>query len=176
MDDAGAADGASALVPAGVIARPVTTLGRPGAASDDLPPGRQRHGWRLPAEARSVPSMRRGLRALLDDTELPADELYDLLLAACEATTNAIDHAQEPTEPFVDVTFEVGDGDGVVTIVVRDHGTWRHGPARPHRGRGMAMMGALTDMTVDAHANGTTVTLRSRPSTGQGSVEEEDAG
>ena len=65
--------------------------------------------------------MRRGLRVFLDDTGLGPDELYDLMLAACEAATNAIEHAQQPTEPYFDVLFEVDAGR--VTIVVRDHGT-----------------------------------------------------
>jgi anti-sigma regulatory factor (Ser/Thr protein kinase) len=126
------------------------------------------HGWRLPARPESVPAMRRELRMLLDDTDLPDGEVYDLLLAACEATTNAIEHACEPTEPFVDVLFEVVDGR--VTIVVRDHGRWRDGPATLHRGRGLPMMRLLADTAVQTYPHGTTVTLRSRPSAASSTV------
>jgi anti-sigma regulatory factor (Ser/Thr protein kinase) len=128
-------------------------------------------GWHLPATSVSVPSLRRGLRSVLDETGLPDDQLYDLLLAACEAATNAIEHAQKSTEPFIDVHFEVGDGQ--VTIVVRDHGQWRDGPGTPLRGRGLAMMRALADTTVDADPEGTTVTMRSR--SGEGLPATQDA-
>jgi anti-sigma regulatory factor (Ser/Thr protein kinase) len=117
-----------------------------------------RREWRLPSTERSVCSLRHGLRSFLDDTGLSPDELHDLLLAACEAATNAIEHAQHPSEPYVDVLFEVEDGQ--VTIVVRDHGQWRDGPTGPHRGRGLVMMAALADTTVTSLPEGTTVTLR----------------
>jgi anti-sigma regulatory factor (Ser/Thr protein kinase) len=117
-------------------------------------------GWRLPATPISVPAMRRDLRTALAESGLPEDELYDLLLAACEAATNAIEHAQQPTVPFVDVLLDVTDGQ--VIIVIRDHGRWRHGPPTPHRGRGLSLMRDLADTAVDPLPNGTTVTIRSR--------------
>jgi anti-sigma regulatory factor (Ser/Thr protein kinase) len=117
-----------------------------------------RQEWRLPSTGPSVRSLRHGLRAFLDDTGLPPDELHDLLLAACEAATNAIEHAQQPTEPFFDVLFEVEDGQ--VTIVVRDHGQWRDGPTGQYRGRGIQMMSALVDTTITSLPQGTTVTMR----------------
>lgn len=118
-----------------------------------------RQEWRLPSTELSVRSLRRGLRVFLDDTGLAPDDLNDLLLAACEAATNAIEHAQRPSEPFFDVLFEVEDGQ--VTIVVSDHGTWRDGPTGPFRGRGLQMMSALADTTVTSLPHGTTVTMRS---------------
>ena len=99
------------------------------------------------------------MSAVLDDTGLGRDEAHDLLLAVGEAVTNAIEHAQRPGRPHVDVIVEVADGR--VTVVVRDHGQWRDGPAGPHRGRGMAMMSALAETTVRTAAHGTTVTIRS---------------
>ena len=36
-----------------------------------------------------------------DGAGVDDDQAYDLLLAACEAATNAVEHAQEPTEPYV---------------------------------------------------------------------------
>lgn len=117
-----------------------------------------RQEWRLPSTELSVRSLRHGLRVFLDDTGLAPDDLFDLLLAACEAATNAIEHAQQPSEPFVDVLFEVEDGQ--VTIVVRDHGRWRDGPTGPHRGHGLPMMSALADTTVTSLPHGTMVTMR----------------
>lgn len=136
------------------------TGGRTGGSS-----GARRHEWRLPAAESSIPSLRRGLWAVLDGTGSPADQLYDLVLVACEAATNAIEHAQHPTEPFVDVVFEIEDDQ--VTIVVRDHGQWRDGPSGPHRGRGLVLMRALADTTVTRLPKGTTVTIRhSTPGSG----------
>jgi anti-sigma regulatory factor (Ser/Thr protein kinase) len=107
-----------------------------------------------------VTVLRRGLNDFLREAELTDDERYDLLLAACEAASNAIEHAGNPSEPFFDVLTEIGDAG--VTIVVCDHGQWREAPAGTYRGRGLAMMRVLVDATVDARPQGTTVTLRSR--------------
>ena len=60
--------------------------------------------WRLPSEAAAIPVLRRRLRSWLDVSGVEPDDAYDLLLAACEAATNAIEHAQDPTEPYFDVT------------------------------------------------------------------------
>lgn len=128
------------------------------ATDADHAPAAVRQEWHLPATGLSVPTLRNGLRVFLDDTGLAPDQLHDLLLAACEAATNAIEHAQQPSEPFFDVLFEVEDGQ--VTIVVRDHGCWRDGPTGAYRGRGLQMMSALADTTVAALPHGTTVTLR----------------
>ena len=116
--------------------------------------------WRFPANAHAIPALRRALRRLFTTAGLDDELAYDLLLAACEAATNAVEHAQDPTEPFIDVHFEVAEGQ--VTITVQDYGRWRNGPATPLRGRGLAMMHVLADTTVDADREGTTVTMRSR--------------
>jgi anti-sigma regulatory factor (Ser/Thr protein kinase) len=98
------------------------------------------------------------LGAFLGAIGLSDDAFYDLILAASEAATNAVDHPQHPTEPFFDVAAEVEDGR--VTIVVRDHGQWLPPTPSAHRGRGLAMMRVLADTTVDAGTHGTTVTIR----------------
>ena len=41
---------------------------------------------------------------------LPDDEIDDLVLAACEAAANAVEHAVHPTEHFFDLTAETEDG------------------------------------------------------------------
>jgi anti-sigma regulatory factor (Ser/Thr protein kinase) len=105
--------------------------------------------------------LRRGLSEFLRGCELSDDERYDVLLAACEAVSNGIEHAQNPREPCVDVMAEIGEA--AVTVVVRDHGQWREGDTAEHRGRGLAMMWILADTTVAASPQGTTVTIRSSP-------------
>ncbi len=137
----------------------------PGATAHNGGPAGPRQHWRLPATGRSVTVLRRALEAFLREAQLSDDNRYDLLLAACEATTNAIEHARNPTEPFFEVLAELGDAR--VTIVVCDHGQWRDAPAGTHRGRGLAMMWLLADTTVAAGRHGTTVTIRSSPRHGR---------
>ncbi|SEP01903.1 ATP-binding protein [Trujillonella endophytica] len=114
--------------------------------------------WRLPSTGASIPALRRRLRALFADAGLDEDLAYDLLLAACEAATNAVEHAQEPSEPFVDVTVEVGPDE--VVVAVRDHGHWRERVPSMDRGRGSMLMSAFAAVTATPSAEGTTVVIR----------------
>ncbi|WP_083606093.1 ATP-binding protein [Geodermatophilus obscurus] len=109
--------------------------------------------------------MRRALDAFRRESDLSEDERYDLLLAACEAISDAIEHARNPTEPFFEVLAEIGDAQ--VTITVCDHGRWRDAFAGTDRGRGLRVMWLLTDTTVAAGRDGTTVTIRSSPRHGR---------
>jgi anti-sigma regulatory factor (Ser/Thr protein kinase) len=146
-----------------VVGSPDTAAGpldRPPLAG----PAPQRH-WRLPATVRSVTVLRRALEDCLRQVQLSDDERYDLLLVACEATSNAIEHAWNPTEPFVEVLAEIGDAR--VTITVCDSGRWRDAVAGTDRGRGLQMMWLLADTTVAAGRHGTTVTIRSSPRHGR---------
>src|SRR4051794_16339232 len=63
--------------------------------------------WRFPSTALSVRTMRGELRPFLLESGLPDPEIDDLVLAACEAAANGIEHARHPTEPFFDVEAEV---------------------------------------------------------------------
>ena len=140
--------------------------GRPSSDTlhNDGPTG-PRLQWRLPATERSVTVLRRALDAFLGEADLSDDERYDLLLVTCEAASNAIEHARNPTQPFFETVAEIGDGR--VTIVVCDHGQWRDAPAGSHRGRGLRMMWLLADTTVAAGRHGTTVIIRSSPRHGR---------
>ncbi len=113
--------------------------------------------WRLPSSASSVPALRRRLRAWLGDAEVAEEQAYDLLLAACEAATNAIEHAQDPTQPYVDVTAAIGDGR--VRIAVRDYGQWRERVPSMDRGRGSTLMSAVGEITATPSPEGTTVVI-----------------
>ncbi|WP_174278135.1 ATP-binding protein [Goekera deserti] len=118
--------------------------------------------WQFPAEPASVPSLRRRLRTLLAGLELDDDEAYDLLVATCEAATNAVEHAQDPSEPRIDVTVRVlGDR---VEVAVRDHGRWRERVPSMDRGRGSVLMSAFADVNAVPSPEGTTVVIRTRPS------------
>jgi anti-sigma regulatory factor (Ser/Thr protein kinase) len=123
--------------------------------------------WRLPSEAAAIPVLRRRLRAWLESAGVDPDHAYDLLLAVCEAATNAIEHAQEPTEPVVDVTAALTDGR--VQVSVRDHGQWRERVASMDRGRGGTLMTAVGEVTATPSPEGTTVVITS-PFGGEGST------
>jgi signal transduction histidine kinase/DNA-binding response OmpR family regulator len=114
--------------------------------------------WRLPADSRSVPALRRRLRALFAEAGLDEDLAYDLLLATCEAATNAIEHAQDPAEPVIDVGAEVAGGR--VEVAVRDYGRWRERVPSMDRGRGSMLMSAVGEITATPSPAGTTVVIR----------------
>jgi signal transduction histidine kinase/ActR/RegA family two-component response regulator len=121
-------------------------------------PGSSGHGrWRVPSDAASIPPLRRALRTHLDQAGVGADQAYDLLLAACEAATNAVEHAQDPVQPFVDVEATVAAGR--VRITVRDYGQWRERVPSMDRGRGSTLMTAVGDITATPSPEGTTVVI-----------------
>jgi anti-sigma regulatory factor (Ser/Thr protein kinase) len=154
------------------VAEPIDTdLTGPSAAVPlaAMPDPRTRE-WRFPSTAMSVRRMRHELRPFLTGSGLPEAEIDDLVLAACEAATNGIDHAQNPAEPFFDVEAEVDTRR--IRIVVRDYGRWTTGRIdHGNRGRGLHMMTALAAVSLTSRPSGTWVTLRNlvdgRP-TGQG--------
>jgi anti-sigma regulatory factor (Ser/Thr protein kinase) len=147
-----------------VVADPVELVESSGgsrAAVLEFPvPVRQTRTWRFPAAPLSVREMRRELRPFLTASRLPDGDLDDLVLAACEAAANGIEHARDPTQPFFDVLAEI-DGRRV-RIVVRDYGRWdteRHDAG--DRGRGLLMMTMLAAVSLASGPRGTSVTLHS---------------
>jgi signal transduction histidine kinase/DNA-binding NarL/FixJ family response regulator len=164
-DGPGAVDAASARpgLPPGRPTEqlPGPPLPRPPASTPGAPDevGAGHANWRLPAEASSVPALRRRLRALLADAGVHPDQAYDLLLAACEAATNAVEHAQAPTRPYIDVRTDVSDGR--IRIAVRDYGQWREREPSMDRGRGSTLMSAVAEITATPSPEGTTVLISS---------------
>jgi signal transduction histidine kinase/CheY-like chemotaxis protein len=144
--------------------RALVPASRPPSAAPPSPPAQvYADRWRFPSRPQSVPALRRALRRLFSTAGLDADQSYDLLLAACEAATNAVEHAQHPTEPFVDVSVEVAGGQVVITV--RDYGQWRERVSSMDRGRGSTLMSAFADITAVPGPEGTTVTIRAPRST-----------
>ncbi|MEV4639684.1 ATP-binding protein [Actinoplanes sp. NPDC049548] len=115
--------------------------------------------WTYPLAPTASAAMRRDLRAALSDVD--PDLLDDLQLAATEAVNNAVEHAQRPALPQVDVRLLVA-GD-VIRISVRDYGSWRERPAPMDRGRGALLMNAYGDVRVSVTSTGTLVTIERRP-------------
>jgi anti-sigma regulatory factor (Ser/Thr protein kinase) len=131
-----------------------------GAAGTAVAASDRRSGtWRFPVAGTSVRGVRRALRPFLADAGLPTEEVEDLVLAACEAAANAVEHAVHPTEHFFDLTAETDDGR--VEIVVRDYGRWRTDRTPPgDEGHGLLLMSTLAAVTLTSGPFGTTVTLR----------------
>jgi len=115
--------------------------------------------WTYELVPTAASAMRRDLRRALGETVDP-DLLDDLQLAATEAVNNAVEHAQAPTRPEVDVRLRVEGG--VIRLSVQDYGSWRGRPAPRDRGRGALLMNAYGDVRVTTSATGTLVTIERR--------------
>ena len=77
---------------------------------------------RVPADLGSLAFVRDALRSWLDPAPLEVEDAHDVVLAAWEACANAIEHAESPTEAFVDVFAELDDA--CVRVRVKDSGRW----------------------------------------------------
>ncbi|MEU8813989.1 SpoIIE family protein phosphatase [Actinoplanes sp. NPDC048796] len=113
---------------------------------------------RLPADPGRLSVLRRRLEDFLTGNNVPEDDIFDLTVAVSEAAANAIEHPVEPAEPVI--TVEAALVDDAVVITVRDTGTWRDTSSAGFRGRGLALIGALSELSVSRSAHGTSVTLR----------------
>ena len=103
--------------------------------------------------------LRAALRRWLEEHER-ADA--DLVLAATEAATNAVEHTRGEAAGTFGVAAWL-QGDEVVVEVTSAGGWRRRDGARRHRGRGLTMMRALVDeLDVHEHDGATTVRLLRR--------------
>ncbi|MGW4634672.1 ATP-binding protein [Nocardia sp. NPDC004415] len=114
----------------------------------------------FPAEAARLAQVRHALQQWLAQAPISPVLAYDVVLAAGEACTNAIEHGHH------------GDGETVrlsavltgshVRVVVADRGRWMtpNPAADSSRGRGLAMMRALSsEFVVQPSATGTVVDM-----------------
>ncbi|MFI5491105.1 SpoIIE family protein phosphatase [Actinoplanes sp. NPDC051859] len=113
---------------------------------------------RLPADATKLTVLRRRVEDFLTGNQVPENDIFDLLVAVSEAAANAIEHPVDPVEPVV--TVRVSLDEDAVTATVRDTGSWRPATGPSFRGRGLALIGALADLSVTRSEAGTSVTLR----------------
>ena len=112
----------------------------------------------------ALPGIRRQLGTWLMGIGMGEQDRVGVMVAVGEACANAAEHAYRGTEPGpIEVTADV-DVDGVLTVTVRDEGSWRPPDRDPgDRGRGLLIMRQLVDTVVlDEAARGTTVTLTLR--------------
>jgi len=137
---------------------PISTIERPPATIARL---------RLPADLGSLADGRDAVRRALLGEGWERERVELVVLAVCEALTNAIEHGSVPGEP---VEIEIAAAADHVEIRVTDRG--RPGAARPlgvpapppptaERGRGLIIMGALADsLQIGLAGRGTGVRLR----------------
>ncbi|MGC4805403.1 SpoIIE family protein phosphatase [Micromonospora sp. DT233] len=119
-----------------------------------------RFAVRLPADATRLSGLRRRLEDFLTSHRVGENDLFDLTVAVSEAAANAIEHPVDPAEPVIGV--EVSIDDRTVVARVRDSGRWRESTDAGFRGRGLGLIKALGDLTVNRSAQGTEVTLTRR--------------
>ncbi|WP_433267775.1 SpoIIE family protein phosphatase [Micromonospora vinacea] len=113
---------------------------------------------RLPADPTRLSVLRKRLEDFLVAHSVGETDLFDLTVAVSEAAANAIEHPIHPAEAMISV--EVAIEDRTVTAIVRDSGQWRESTDSGFRGRGLALIRALGELSVRRTDEGTEVTLR----------------
>jgi anti-sigma regulatory factor (Ser/Thr protein kinase) len=114
----------------------------------------------LLADATTLSTLRRRLRDWLRQAGADEDEIYDIVLAACEAGANAIEHAYGPRQAYFAMAARIVEDE--VILDVSDRGTWRRQRQR-RRGRGLGVMReTMDDVEVTQGEEGTNVRLRRR--------------
>ncbi|MCW3843969.1 SpoIIE family protein phosphatase [Micromonospora yasonensis] len=119
-----------------------------------------RFALRLPADPTRLSVLRKRLEDFLVAHHVGETDLFDLTVAISEAAANAIEHPVAPSEAVIGV--EVTIEDRTVTATVRDSGHWRESTGSSFRGRGLALIQALGELSVTRTDEGTEVTLRRR--------------
>jgi anti-anti-sigma factor len=118
----------------------------------------------LVADPSALPGVRRRLSHWLTALGMGEQDRVGVMVAVGEACANAAEHAYRGSEPGpMSVSARV-DVDGVLTVTVRDEGTWRPPNRDPgDRGRGLLIMRQLVDgVVLEEEEKGTTVTLSLR--------------
>jgi anti-sigma regulatory factor (Ser/Thr protein kinase)/putative methionine-R-sulfoxide reductase with GAF domain len=114
----------------------------------------------LPADPQVLTQVRQMLRRWLRNKGARAEEIAALTLACGEACANAIEHAYAPGGASFEL--EARHASGVVTLIVRDSGSWRP-PRGQHRGRGLKIIEATVDQVdVRTTSDGTEIEMRRR--------------
>ncbi|MEU7619319.1 SpoIIE family protein phosphatase [Micromonospora rifamycinica] len=119
-----------------------------------------RFALRLPADPTRLSVLRKRLEDFLVAHGVAENDLFDLTVAVSEAAANAIEHPVAPVQPTIAV--EVSIVDRTVVATVRDTGRWRESTGAGFRGRGLALIEALGELTVRRTGEGTEVSLRRR--------------
>ncbi|MBQ1049316.1 SpoIIE family protein phosphatase [Micromonospora sp. C51] len=117
-----------------------------------------RFALRLPADPTRLSVLRKRLEDFLVAHRVSETDLFDLTVAVSEAAANAIEHPVDPAEPVIEIEVRVEDRTVVATV--SDSGRWRESTGSGFRGRGLSLIRALGDLSVEHTPQGTRVTLR----------------
>ena len=121
-----------------------------------VPPG-HRLELSAPADARSLSSLRDGLRTWLEGAGASQGEIFEVTAAFGEACTNAVEHPRAASSGPLEVQATLVDRE--VTVTIRDSGQWRE-PRGGDRGRGLPLMQVLMDsVDIRPSSQGTEVRL-----------------
>ncbi|MGY1637459.1 SpoIIE family protein phosphatase [Geodermatophilus sp. SYSU D00742] len=124
----------------------------------------------------SLPAVRRRLATWLTALGMGEQDTVGVMVAVGEACANAVEHAYRGSEPGRMWVTAAVDVDGLLTVTVRDEGTWRPPDRDPgDRGRGLLIMRQLVDGVVLQGEHGTTVTLSMRLRRSPEEIEERHA-
>ena len=117
----------------------------------------------LQAVPAALPGVRRRLGGWLTALGMNEQDRVGVMVAVGEACANAAEHAYRDREPGPMSISAAVDADGVLTVTVRDEGTWRPPDRDPgDRGRGLLIMRQLLDGVTLQESRGTTVTMSMR--------------
>jgi GAF domain-containing protein/anti-sigma regulatory factor (Ser/Thr protein kinase) len=123
---------------------------------EPLPAHLQLH---LPADPRVLPPLRATLRRWLTAAGANEQECYELLVAACEACTNAIRHSGGPRRGKFEFEAQLN---GDLSMAVRSRGPWRK-PSSREGGRGLTIIEAYVDhLDIDRSDRGVEVRMQRR--------------
>jgi anti-sigma regulatory factor (Ser/Thr protein kinase) len=114
----------------------------------------------LPADPTRLTVLRQRLEKFLSAHRVSDIDIFDLIIAVSEATANAIEHPLNRRTDVVEVEVSIDHGAAVATV--RDSGQWRPATAGGNRGRGLALIGELAELSVRRTPDGTAVTFRRR--------------
>ncbi|MFI9005719.1 SpoIIE family protein phosphatase [Actinosynnema sp. NPDC053489] len=151
-----------------LASRVMADLAPPNGYEDDVALLVYRHPAPLDVTFSAAPGelapVRHTLRAWLDSCDITAQQTFDILVAAGEACTNAVEHGHRD-HPGRPIRLRATALPDEVRLVVTDTGAWRapEPVSDGRRGRGLHVMRGLVDsVTVLPGATGTTVEMHTR--------------
>lgn len=122
--------------------------------------GRGRIHEKLLAEPRAVGVLRRKMRSWVRDQDLDEELAESIVLIVDEAVSNSVEHACPGSECHVELVAGPRACGGGVAVLVADDGVWQEMTAPGFRGRGVTLIGRLSDRsTIEAGGKGTTVRM-----------------
>jgi len=111
---------------------------------------------KLAAQPRSARIARRIAHRFARTAGLSDERAFNLGLSVGELVANAAEHAYGAGEG--EVTLKLAERDGTILGTVADDGAWRDGPPIVDRGRGLAILRAVTtDVDIERTSHGTRV-------------------